>query len=167
MRRVLVSALCLLALTGSSLAALEVPAPRQALASSGTPGVLSYPPGPLTRPAVSQTAQQGSGTRSDPFTVTTQVRAGATGVEVTQTDSYVAGDESYRTLVSIRNSGAVSRSVLVYRAGDCYLANSDYGFGVGGGGAIACQEGVVRDGVLQPGSRIQQWTPLTPGSSWR
>ena len=45
------------------------------------------------------------------------------------------------------------------RAADCYLQDSDSGFGVldTGTGAVACTTGT------DPGSRIAQWFPITPG----
>jgi uncharacterized repeat protein (TIGR01451 family) len=119
---------------------------------------------PSTTPftAVSQTGPTGTGTEGDPFTVVTVVDAGTTGVRLTQTDTYVAGLESYRTDIAVSNSSATPKSVRVYRAGDCFLQNSDSGFGAVDTttGAVACTTG------LEPGSRIEQWFPITPGSSY-
>ena len=55
--------------------------------------------------------------------------AGASGVQVTQTDSYVTGQESYTTEIAVANTSGAAVSGVVYRAGDCYLQSSDAGFG--------------------------------------
>ncbi len=107
---------------------------------------------------VSQTVS-GSGSPLDPFTILTKVAAGATGVTLTQTDTYVVGSESVRTTDVITNGGA-ARTVTLYRAGDCFLNDSDSGLGQVNqlSGAVACKS---------PGSgRIEQWLPLSPGSRY-
>ena len=111
---------------------------------------------------VSQTGPTGTGTDADPFKIVTTVTAGATGVGITQTDSYVTGLESYRTDVVVTNTSGTAKSVRVYRAADCYLQSSDTGFGAvdTATGAVACTTG------LDAGSRIEQWFPLTSGSSY-
>jgi hypothetical protein len=112
--------------------------------------------------AVSVGNVTGSGTAADPYKVVTKVTAGSTGLEITQTDSYVVGQESYRTDVALTNTSGSALSPRVYRAGDCFLANSDVGFGATNPltGSVACVESV--NGV--PGTRIEQWLPLTSGS---
>ncbi len=116
---------------------------------------------------VSQSGRTGSGTEADPYRVVTVVDAGTTGVRITQTDSYVVGDESYRTDVSVGNAGSSAVDVLLYRAGDCYLQNSDDGFGqtYGDTGAIGCraEDANVPGGK---GARVIQWFPLTAGSRY-
>ena len=111
---------------------------------------------------VSQTAVLGTGTGGDPFRIATVVDLGATGLRVTQTDTYVVGQEAYRTDISIANSGATSKAVLLYRAGDCYLQGSDIGYGSvdASTSAVACVTS------LDPGARIQQWFPLSAGSHY-
>ena len=119
---------------------------------AGQPGVPWTP--------VSQVGPTGTGTAADPLRVVTVVDAGATGVRLTQTDTYVIGQESFRTDVSVSNTGASTASVRLYRAGDCYLQDSDTGFGVvdATSGAVACKS---------PASeRIEQFLPITPGSSY-
>jgi uncharacterized repeat protein (TIGR01451 family) len=109
--------------------------------------------------AVSQSASVlGSGTIGDPYRIVTVADAGTTGLRITQTDSYVVGQEAYRTDVRIANSGGQAQSVILYRAGDCYLQGSDQGFGSVGNptGAVACVTS----------SRIEQWVPLTSGSHY-
>lgn len=109
---------------------------------------------------VSQTAVTGTGTNADPFKVVTVADAGTTGIRITQTDTYTTGLESFRTDVDVSNTSGASHTVRVYRAADCYLQNSDQGYGAldTGTGAVACTTG------LDPGARIEQWFPITPGS---
>src|SRR5439155_12852788 len=82
---------------------------------------------PLT--PVSQSEVSGAGTTADPLRVTTVYTAGSTGLRATQVDSYVPGSEVYRTDIQIQNTGGAAQSGILYRAGDCYLQNSDVGFG--------------------------------------
>lgn len=113
---------------------------------------------------VSQSAVTGAGTVASPFQIVTVVDLGTSGIRLTQTDRYVVGQESYRTDVQLTNSGASPLSAIVYRAGDCYLQNSDNGYGLVGSptGAIACT-------TMPPpntGGRIEQWLPITAGSHY-
>jgi uncharacterized repeat protein (TIGR01451 family) len=98
----------------------------------------------------------------------TVVGLGATGLQITETDSYVVGQETYRTDVVISNSGASSANAILYRAGDCFLQNSDFGFGAAeANGAVSCVAGVDSGGgIVVPGTRIEQWYPLSSGSSY-
>jgi uncharacterized repeat protein (TIGR01451 family) len=105
---------------------------------------------------VSQTAVTGSGTASDPYKVVTVATGG--NYTLTQTDTYVVGQESYTTTVSVKNNGASSHALILYRAGDCFLGGSDFGTGSTSNGAIAC---------VQPESgRIEEWVPITGGSAY-
>jgi hypothetical protein len=140
------------------------------LASGGTLyGPADIPAGDSASPRtaftpVSQSAVTGSGTGADPFTVVTAVSLGTSPLRITETDSYVTGEESYRTDVTVRNIGDLAASAILYRAGDCFLQNSDSGFGSADAsvGAVSC---VVDDGGL-PGTRIEQWFPLSAGSHY-
>jgi PKD repeat protein len=128
-------------------------------------GPLSIPAGGGASPRtaftpISQVGPTGTGTSLDPFKIVTVAGLGVSGLTITQTDSYVVGQESYRTDVQISNSNLTSRSVRLYAAGDCYLQNSDYGYGRVDGSAIACTA------TSNPGSRIEQLFPLTSGSSY-
>jgi len=113
---------------------------------------------------VSQSAVTGAGTSADPFTVVTVVDAGSTGVRLTETDRYVSGQESYRTDVAVANTGSAAQPVTLYRAGDCFLQNSDVGNGFTGSptGAVACAVNANNT----PVGRIEQWLPLTTGSHY-
>jgi hypothetical protein len=78
---------------------------------------------------VSQSGVTGAGTSGNPFKVVTVVTAGTTGLGITQTDTYVAGQESYRTDITVSNSGRADVAAALYHAADCFLQNSDRGFG--------------------------------------
>jgi LPXTG-motif cell wall-anchored protein len=104
---------------------------------------------------VSQTAATGAGTVADPLKVTTVVDLGTSGLRLTQTDQYVTGRQSYQTTVSLANTGGAAVDALVYRAGDCYVANSDYGKGVLTPDQVAC---------VADSGRVAQWVPLTAGA---
>ena len=114
--------------------------------------------------AVSQSAVTGSGTSANPYKLVTVVDVGTTGLRITETDTYVVGQESYRTDVQVTNRGTSNKSAILYRGGDCYLQNSDHGWGKVGSpaGAVACLAGTSST----PGTRIEQWVPLTAGSRY-
>src|SRR5918996_3464045 len=78
---------------------------------------------------VSQSEVTGSGTEANPFRVVTVVDAGTTGLRITQTDTYVTGQEAYRTDIAITNTSGAAQNVVLYRAGDCFLQESDTGYG--------------------------------------
>src|SRR5215213_4176210 len=63
---------------------------------------------------VSQSGVTGSGSSGDPFRVTTVADAGS--LRLTETDTYVAGQEAYRTDIEVRNNGGAAASGIVYRA---------------------------------------------------
>ncbi len=113
---------------------------------------------------VSQTAVSGAGTAATPFRVTTVADAGASGVRVTQVDSYVAGQESYRTDTTVQNTGAAAAAGILYRGGDCYLQESDTGFGFldAARGAVGCSINANN----APAGRIEQWYPITGGNQY-
>lgn len=78
---------------------------------------------------VSQSAVGGSGTRVDPFKLTTKVRAASTGVTFEQTDRYVTGDLAYSTSVVVENGSSQVHQIRLYRSGKCFLGGSEYGYG--------------------------------------
>lgn len=108
---------------------------------------------------VSQSGVTGSGTAADPYQVVTVVNAG-TGVTLTQTDSYVVGRESYDTRVTVQNNSGQQRVGNIYAAGDCFLQNSDFGYGRVIGTAPACAA------TPDPGSRIEGLLPRTGGNAY-
>jgi uncharacterized repeat protein (TIGR01451 family) len=136
------------------------------LATGGTLyGPVPIPAGGSAAPltpwrALGQREVTGSGTAEDPYRIVTVAGAGRSGLQVTQTDSYVVGEESYRTTVAVTNTGTAAATARLYRAGDCYLQNSDFGYGTAdrATGAVGCTAGTA------PGSRVEQMLPLTAGS---
>ncbi|MBV9665009.1 MAG: DUF11 domain-containing protein [Actinobacteria bacterium] len=111
---------------------------------------------------VSQSGVSGTGTIGDPYLITTVVALGDTGVQLTETDSYVAGNDWYRTDVAINNSTSNEVRAIVYRVGDCFLQGSDQGYGKfdPNDGSIACVAST------SPATRTEKWTPLTSGSRY-
>jgi len=109
---------------------------------------------------VSQSAVTGSGTAADPYRSVTVADAGTSGMRVTQTDTYVVGQESWQTDVLLSNSSGTSKAVLLYRAFDCFRQNSDIGYGYSdlGSGSVACQTN-----QNQP-SPFLEISPITSGS---
>jgi hypothetical protein len=127
--------------------------------------------GPTTVPAgnspggyvtVSQTGPTGAGTETDPFRVVTVVRLGTTGLQITQTDTYVTGKQFYRTRITISNTSNGARSGVLYHAGDCYLQESDsgYGFYDPAGRGIYCSQNANNT----PAGRILGFVPQSPDS---
>ncbi|HTL86310.1 MAG TPA: hypothetical protein VL856_14075 [Acidimicrobiia bacterium] len=122
---------------------------------------------PIAFTPVSQSAVTGSGTAGDPFKIVTVVDVGNTGLHITETDTYVVGQESYRTDVQVSNTTGAVVNAQLYRGGDCFLQDSDTGFGAIGNpaGAVACvAEDLNNPG--NPGTRIEQWLPLSAGSHY-
>jgi uncharacterized repeat protein (TIGR01451 family) len=111
---------------------------------------------------VSQSAVTGSGTAGSPYEVVTVASVGSTGLSVTQTDSYVVGDEFYRTDMVFTNSTGAAISAVLYRAMDCYLGGSDSGYGFVSGSSVGC---AVNPNNTPPG-RIEQLVPITPGNAY-
>ncbi|MEA2272579.1 MAG: hypothetical protein QOI98_1287, partial [Solirubrobacteraceae bacterium] len=113
---------------------------------------------------VSQSEVGGAGTTASPYKVTTVVDVGTTGLRITQVDTYVVGQESYRTDVTIQNTGGAALSGIVYRAGDCFLQGNDQGYGfVDTPNAAA---GCSINANNSPPARIEQWFPLTAGATY-
>lgn len=81
-------------------------------------------------------SRSGEGSGANPYAVTTIVRAEA--IRLTQVDSYVAGDNRLRTHMTLQNTGPESVTFDVFRAGDCYARDSDYGYGQMGAQWAAC-----------------------------
>lgn len=125
---------------------------------AGPTGTIAYTP-------VSQTPMSGSGTSGDPYTVTTVVELGATGLTLTQVDTYVDGDEEWLTSINLEldDHAIAPLDVIVYRTADCYLGGSDSGRGVlVEGEAPMCVGGADS---ADPSRLIGFW-PRTPGSNY-
>jgi hypothetical protein len=76
---------------------------------------------------MSQTPVTGSGTSGDPYQVVTTVDVG--DLRIIQTDQYVVGTESWLTRMRVENDGASPANVVLYRGMDCFLQDSDTGYG--------------------------------------
>ncbi len=128
----------------------------------GTSGYKKFTP-------VSQSVVSGAGSAANPFKITTVVDAGTTKIRVTQTDTYVIGQQSYRTDIAVENKGLSSTNVVLYRAGDCYVNNDDKGFGQvdAATGAVSCVgASPTAGGGHTPNSRLEQWLPISTGSRY-
>ena len=86
---------------------------------------------------VSQVGPTGTGTLADPFTVVTTVAAGS-DIDIQQTISYAIGNNFFSTSTVLVNNGTEDKTVLFYRAMDCYLGGSDKGYSYAAPGLIAC-----------------------------
>jgi hypothetical protein len=113
---------------------------------------------------VSQTSITGTGSSSNPYKVVTKVNVGSTGLRISEVDTYVSGDEAYRTDVSVTNGSGGALSGQLYRAGDCYLQESDVGFGFVDQAQRAA--GCSANANNSPPARIEQWFPVTGGNQY-
>ncbi len=131
--------------------------PSSIPAGGGATGVTGY----TAVTPISQAGPTGTGTHADPFTVITVVGLGSTGMRLTQTDSYVVGEESYRTDIRLTTSSGTGVPAKVYRGGDCYLQDSDRGYGrIDYGSAPLCVSETAGS------NRIEGFYPLTAGSRY-
>jgi hypothetical protein len=112
---------------------------------------------------VSQTAVTGSGTSANPYKVVTVVTAGAK-LRLTQTDTYVTGNDWWTTDVAVKNLTSSPLSTSIYRGMDCFLGGSDSGYGFldaasGGAGCSAHANnspvGLVEALVPAPGHTVR------------
>jgi hypothetical protein len=110
--------------------------PNQTFSGNGSPGspfrltTVVYVPAL----AVDETDSVGAGE-------TTPAVAGSTVLRLTQTDTYVNGDEHYRTDIVVDNTFGDNVSATLYHAGDCALKDSDSGYAVAddsGNGPFFC-----------------------------
>ncbi len=128
----------------------------------------------------------GTGTQDDPYTIKTTVTLGGSGLELVETDSYVNGQNSYRTDIQLTNTGDSTFQPVIYHAGDCFLQNQDEGLGsVQDGNAPVCNgaptqpvEGVAArdrasglrrlaaDPPADPTTRIEGMYPIGTDSSY-
>ncbi len=110
----------------------------------------------------------GEGTAAKPYVVTTEVFAEEPLVaseqkvkvaKLTETDSYVTGQESYETTIVVDNLGGRALKGTLYHVGDCYLADHDTGYGalnVPSPGSVDCA--VTPNDT--PSGRIMAFTPI-------
>jgi hypothetical protein len=112
---------------------------------------------------VSQTPVTGTGSSGDPFTVVTTVSAGAS-LSIVRTDTYVTGNRFYTSQVQILNASDAPVDAVLYHAGDCFLEESDDGFGFfnAATGGIFCSLNPNNN----PPGRLIGFEPLSAGSSY-
>jgi hypothetical protein len=77
---------------------------------------------------VSLSPVTGTGTGADPFTVVIVVSAGATGVQLTETLTYVNGASLTTASLVFSNSSQAAVTFDAFIGGDLYLADNDRGF---------------------------------------
>jgi hypothetical protein len=133
---------------------------------------------------ISQSGVTGSGTTADPYKVVTVVDIEQTDetppddgpvvsavgdpenalVTIRQTDSYVIGDEFYRSDINVSNSVDGTLTASLYHAGDCFLQDSDDGFGwfnpTDSGAYCTANPG------NSPFGRIEGFIPVTTGNHY-
>ena len=78
---------------------------------------------------VSHSGPRGTGTEGDPWLVTTVLDAGTTGVWVTQTVSYVNGQDYFGLQWDVTNSSPASQTVDLFHANDCSFGSDSMGLG--------------------------------------
>lgn len=110
---------------------------------------------------VSQTFD-GTGTPGDPFTYVTVVDGAASGIELTETDSWIDGGNVVDSRFAVRSTAGDVRPFRIYRAADCYVGDSDVGFGsyVPASQTVGC----LRDNLNGTQTELRL-SPQTPGAS--
>lgn len=108
-------------------------------------------------------SQSGAGTAASPYTIVTDVTGG--GLTLRQVDTYVVGANSYQTFMTL--SGPAAADAIIYHGADCYLQDSDDGFGSHNPstGAVTCRA-PGEEGEFSETSRIEEFVPLTVGSNF-
>lgn len=103
----------------------------------------------------------GDGSTAQPYTTTTIVAAEGTGVQLTETDSWVSGDNKVNSTYQISGASGDASQVVLYHAADCYAGGSD--IGAGSFNASSQTVGCVHDNG--DGTFFQeQFIPQTPGA---
>ena len=159
--------------TGSDTATQELPGSRL---RRTTLGALTPPfrnEVPVTPVSQSLT---GAGTAASPYVVTTVVTgndpfpSGGPPIQfqVTEVDTYVVGQNFYRTDVTIKNVGTVGQAAqgTLYHAADCQLRGSNSGFGTAEPPLGALQVGVACTLAPNADQVREQLVPITSGGSW-
>jgi hypothetical protein len=85
---------------------------------------------------VSMTPVSGTGTSGDPYTVVIVVTAGATGLQLTETLTYVTGQPGYNASLAFSNVGQAALTWDTFHGSDLYLADNDDGFALQQGTSI-------------------------------
>jgi hypothetical protein len=114
---------------------------------------------------VSQSPVTGTGTAADPYAITTVVDVPSQPLRLRDRTSYAAGDEAFRTDVTLVNSGDQPLEVELGHAMDCYLGASDIGYGLvetsaGNRTTVACTKTVSN----VPPVRVEAYVPIDGGN---
>ena len=112
-----------------------------------------------------------TGSLAAPREVTTKLAIGK--LAVTEVDTYAAGLSTYKTRITLTNTGTTALTgVRIYRAADCTYGGDDDGYGgqettTPGAGSpaqlisISC----VENGGI-PGQGVESWVPNSVNSTW-
>ncbi len=73
---------------------------------------------------MTQSAVTGTGTAADPYRLVTEVQLGGSGLRLGETDTYIVGEEAYRTTVQLLNDTSSTVSATIYRAGEVCLVRT-------------------------------------------
>ena len=90
-------------------------------------------------------------------------------LQLTEVDSYVVGNDFYRTDVTVTNIGTVTpdNGGELYHAGDCHLRGSDTGFGAFEPNQVSPNTAACTPNVLgNPPSALEEFVPITAGDGW-
>ena len=112
---------------------------------------------------VSMTPVTGTGTAGDPFTVVIVVTAGATGLQLTETITYIAGQPQYNASLAFSNVGQTPLTWDTFHGSDLYLADNDDGFGVLQGTSAG---GRGANDSCQPLQYVILFLTPTPANRW-
>ncbi len=124
---------------GDTACATAIAAPEAVYAPSTIPAGPTLTSVSLPFAPISQ-VRSGTGSPGSPFVITTAVQAG--DLRLTQTDSYAVGTSRLQTTMRVTNTSAQTVTFDVFRAGDCFARDSDFGFGQMGPQSAACVSAV-------------------------
>jgi hypothetical protein len=104
----------------------------------------------------------GDGSTANPNTLVTTVEAGNSGVRLVETDRWTEGGSTVDTTYAISGEAGDTREVRLYRAADCYVGESDFGYGAYDPGtqAVGCLRSLEGSGELE-----EQLRPLSPAGA--
>jgi hypothetical protein len=136
----------------------------------------------------------GDGSSANPFKLTTVVdipafdevdvannataaapaQDGVSLLTITETETYVTGDDFFRTDLTVHNDTNDTQDAALYHAGDCFLGGSDVGFATddtANSGAVFCipQPRVREVSTVPPRESVEGilgFVPISAGSSY-
>ena len=108
----------------------------------------------------------GSGAPADPYRITTVVDAPSANLRLTQVDIHVVGDNFWTTEITVANQGGSPAEVEVYKAFDCYTADSDNGYGALFGNPVSAVQCIGEDSETGVRNRAETLVGVTPPSSY-